>query len=79
MLRTLKNWLKDLLYDSTNDHLDNGRFIAFLSLITMISATCWNIHLKQEIKLNDLGNGLGVVLTALVIYVYHDRKLNDGS
>lgn len=74
--RLLKQWLKDLVYDSTNSHLDNGRCIAFVSIATLVSAVTWNMHLKQPINLSELGVGLSAILTALVVYVYKDRKQN---
>jgi hypothetical protein len=74
MFRWIRDRLKDLLYDSTNEHLDNGRCIAALSLFTLVGATIWNMHLRKEIELSQLGVGLSAILTALVVYVYKDRK-----
>jgi hypothetical protein len=74
--RWIADRLKDLLYDSNNGHLDNGRCIAALSLMTLIGATVWNMHIHKEIALSDLGTGMAAILTALVVYVYHDRKTN---
>jgi hypothetical protein len=68
--------LKDLFYDATNNHLDNGRCIAYLALVSLIGAAGWNMHLHKEINLAEFGAGLSGVLTALVIYIYHDRKVN---
>lgn len=78
VFQTLKGWFKDLFYDSTNEHLDSGRCIAFVSLLTIIGATSWNMHLHKEISLSELGTGMAAILTALVVYIYHDRK-NNGS
>lgn len=76
ILSTLKLWFKDLFYDSNNEHLDNGRVIAFAALSLLAVAVEHNMKLKLEIHLDQLGQGLGVVLTALVVYVWHDRKQN---
>jgi hypothetical protein len=32
------------------------------------------MHLDKEINLSELGVGLSAILTALVVYVYKDRK-----
>jgi hypothetical protein len=68
--------LKDIFYDSTNNHLDHGRVAAFLSINTLIVATFWNMHLHQAIDLgpSGLGGGLGALLTAAVVYMYKDRQ-----
>jgi hypothetical protein len=66
--------LKDLFYDPANDHLDSGRCIAWISLATLLSAVVWNMHLHQSINLTELGTGLSVILTALVVYVFKDRQ-----
>jgi hypothetical protein len=80
-MRRMFNWigrrLKDLFYDPTNEHLDNGRCVVALSLTTLIGAVIWNMHLRKEINLSELGVGLAAILTALVVYLYHDRK-TDG-
>jgi hypothetical protein len=73
-LRWIRDRLKDLFYNSTNDHLDSGRCIAFLSLSTLVCAVGWNMHLRKEINLSELGVGLSAILTALVIYVFKDRQ-----
>jgi hypothetical protein len=44
--------------------------------MTLIGATVWNMHIHKEIALSDLGTGMAAILTALVVYVYHDRKTN---
>lgn len=72
----LVRWFKDIFYDSTNTHLDSGRCIAYFALFNLIGAALWNMHLHKEINLSEYGMGLGTVLTALVVYVYHDRKQN---
>lgn len=74
MFRWIGNRIKDLIYDSTNKHLDNGRVIAAVSLYLLAKAVAWNMHLQKEINLSELGVGLSAILTALVIYVYKDRK-----
>jgi hypothetical protein len=66
--------LKDLLYDPSNEHLDNGRCIAALSLLSLVGAAGWNMHLHKEIDLSAFGTGMSLVLGALVAYLYHDRK-----
>lgn len=76
VLKTLKSWFKDLFYDSTNTYLDSGRVISAVSLFTLVGATVWNMHLHKEISLSELGTGMAAILTALVVYVYHDRKQN---
>lgn len=78
-LRWIAARFKDLFYDASNAHLDNGRCIAALSLFTLIAAVAWNMHLRKEINLAELGTGMSAILTALVIYVYHDRKQNAGQ
>jgi hypothetical protein len=76
MFNWLKERFKDVFYDPTNGHLDSGRCMAYFSLAALIGAAIWNMHLHLEIKLSELGNGLGVLMTALVVYIYHDRKIN---
>lgn len=76
VFRWIASRLKDLLYDPTNTHLDNGRVIVALSLGVLVSSVAWNMHLRKEIELAQLGSGLAAILTALVVYLYHDRKQN---
>jgi hypothetical protein len=76
MLHWIVARLKDLFYDPTNEHLDNGRCVVAASLSTLIGAVLWNMHLHKEIALSELGTGLAAILTALVVYLYHDRKAN---
>lgn len=75
-LRWIGERLKDLLYDATNEHLDNGRCIAGLALFSLVGAALWNMHLHKEIDLSAFGTGMSLVLGALVAYLYHDRKQN---
>lgn len=75
-LTTLQGWLKDLWYDSTNQHLDNGRVVATVAIATLIGSTIWNMHLGKEINLAELGVALTSILGGLQFYVYHDRKQN---
>lgn len=75
----IKERFKDLFYDPTNKHLDSGRCVVALSLLTIMDAVAWNMHLGKEINLNELGVGLAAVLTALVVYLYHDRKNSDSQ
>jgi hypothetical protein len=77
MFGWIRDRLKDLLYDASNEHLDNGRCIAALALFTFVGATLWNMHLHKEINLSELGVGLSAILTALVIYVFKDRQNAD--
>ena len=79
VFRWISQRFKDLLYDATNEHLDNGRVIAFVSVVSLIGSASWNMHLHKEIDLSAFGTGLATVLTALVVYVYHDRKTNDSK
>lgn len=72
----IKKWLKDIFYDPTNDHLDNGRLLAYACIGILYVAVRHNMLLKAEIHLDQLGTGLAAILTALVVYVYHDRKSN---
>lgn len=76
MFRWIAARLKDLFYDPSNEHLDNGRCIVAVSIVTLVSAVAWNMHLHKEIELSQLGTGLAAILTALVVYLYHDRKQN---
>jgi hypothetical protein len=76
MIDCLKRWFKDLFYDSTNTHLDVGRVICAVTLALLADAVFWNMYLRQPINLSELGTGEGVILTALVAYIYHDRKQN---
>lgn len=75
-LRWIAERLKDLLYGPGNDHLDIGRVTALVALVSLIGATVANIRMHQAIDLGPggLGGGLGAVLTAAVVYIYHDRK-----
>jgi hypothetical protein len=68
--------LKDVFYDPTNTHLDAGRLIAYSAVAMIAVALKHNMLMKLEIPIDKLGQGLAVILTALVIYVYHDRKQN---
>lgn len=77
-LRWLGDRLKDLFYDSTNQHLDNGRIVAALSMASLVGAMIWNMHLGKEINLAELGSCEAAILGALYIYIYHDRKQNAG-
>ena len=64
-LRWIGKRLKDLWYGPGNRHLDLGRLIATFSVLTMIGAVCWNIHLGKPIdNLQGLGVGLGAIITA---------------
>lgn len=76
MFKWISARLKDLFYDASNEHLDNGRCVVAASLSTLIGAVVWNMHLHKEIGLSELGTGLAAILTALVVYLYHDRKQN---
>jgi hypothetical protein len=80
-LRWITERLKDLLYDPTNAHLDPGRVAGWLSILTIIAAAGWNIHLGKEIDLgvSGLPGGLGALLTAAVIYLIKDRQQAAGS
>jgi hypothetical protein len=68
--------LKDLLYGPGNSHLDIGRVTALGAAFLLTGATVWNMILKQPIDLGPagLGGGLAGILTAAVVYIYHDRK-----
>jgi len=68
--------LKDVFYDSNNGHLDNGRCLAYIFAALLVVAVRHNMLLKLEIPLDKLGEGMAAILSALVIYVYHDRRTN---
>lgn len=76
ILRWVADRLKDLLYDPGNNHLDNGRLMAFVATAALLAGEIHNILLKQPIDLGPggLGGGLGAVLTAAVVYVIKDRS-----
>lgn len=76
ILRWVADRLKDLLYDPGNNHLDNGRVMAFVATAALLAGEIHNILLKQAIDLGPggLGGGLGAVLTAAVVYVIKDRS-----
>lgn len=76
VFRWIGQRLKDLFYDPTNEHLDSGRCVVASSIATLVGSVVWNMHLHKEINLNELGVGLAAILTALVVYLYHDRKTN---
>jgi hypothetical protein len=67
---------KDLLYGPGNNHLDIGRVTALGAALLLSFAALWNMYLKQPIDLGPggLGGGLAAILTAAVVYIYHDRK-----
>ena len=76
--RWIADRLKDLLYDPTNLHLDPGRVAAWLSIALIVTAAIHNAHIHQPIDLGPTGlpGGLAGLLGALVIYLYHDRRVN---
>lgn len=71
--------LKDLLYGPGNSTLDIGRVTALGSAFLLTGATVWNMSRGKEIDLGPagLGGGLAGILTAAVVYIYHDRKTGD--
>jgi hypothetical protein len=80
-LRWLSARLKDLLYDPSNCHLDPGRVTGWLTIITIIVAALWNIHLGKEIDLGVTGlpGGLAALLGAAVVYLIKDRQQAAGN
>lgn len=72
----IKERLKDIFYDATNAHLDIGRCLAYLALLSLVGSAGWNMHLGKEINLSEYGAGLTAVLGGLQFYIYHDRKTN---
>jgi hypothetical protein len=78
-LRWIAERLKDLLYTPGNDHLDVGRVTALGASALLTGAAIYNMTLHEPIDLGPggLGGGLAGILTAAVIYIYHDRK--DGG
>jgi hypothetical protein len=68
-LRWIGNRAKDLFYGPGNVHLDLGRLVSFWSVITVIGATCWNVYLGKPIELQQLGLGLGAVITACAAFI----------
>lgn len=75
-IRWVADRLKDVFYDPTNTHLDPGRLISYVAVGMLLIALRHNMLMKLEIPIDKLGQGLAVILTALVVYVYHDRKQN---
>lgn len=76
VLHWLAERLKDLLYDPTNTHLDPGRVAGWVTILTVIGAAVWNVHLGQpiDVGVSGLPGGLGALLTAAVVYLIKDRK-----
>lgn len=75
-LRWIAERLKDLFYDYTNTHLDPGRVTGWITILSLIGAAVWNIHLGKEIDLGVTGfpGGLAALLGAAVIYIIKDRQ-----
>lgn len=75
-LHWLADRLKDLFYDPTNTHLDPGRVAGWVTIVSVVGATVWNVHLGQPIDLGvgGLPGGLASLLGAAVIYLIQDRK-----
>jgi hypothetical protein len=69
-LRSIFRWiaerLKDVFYDTDNEHLDGPRLATYAAIATEIAAAYHNKQLKVAIDLGPggLGGGLGTILTA---------------
>ncbi len=68
--------IKDLLYDPTNKHLDNGRMVGHACIVLFGAAVIHNLRLKEAIDLQAMGTGLSLLVGALVIYILKDRQQN---
>ena len=66
ILRWIGERLKDVLYDTDNEHLDGARVIAYIAIIAELAAVRHNMILKQPIDLGPggLGGGLTGILGA---------------
>jgi hypothetical protein len=75
-LRWIAERLKDLLYDPTNAWLDPGRVASWLSILAVVLAAVWNIHLGKEIDLGATGfpAGLAAILTVAIVYIHKTRQ-----
>lgn len=69
-LRNLFRWvgerLKDVFYDTDNEHLDGARVIAYVAIVAELAAVRHNMILRQAIDLGPggLGGGLTGILGA---------------
>jgi len=62
--RWIAERLKDVFYDTDNEHLDGARVLAYLTIFAELWAVRHNMQLKQPI---DLGpGGLGGALTGIL-------------
>lgn len=77
-LRWIGARLKDLFYDPTNTHLDGGRVAGWVTILSLIGAAVWNIHLGKEIDIGPGGfpAGLTMLLGAAAVYLIKDRQQN---
>jgi len=66
ILRWIATRLKDVFYDTDNEHLDGARVIAYVAILSELWAVKHNMQLKQPIDLGPggLGGGLTGILGA---------------
>lgn len=66
ILRWIATRLKDVFYDTDNEHLDGARVLAYLTIFVELRATGHNMALGKEIDLGPggLGGGLTGILGA---------------
>jgi hypothetical protein len=64
--RWIAERLKDIFYDTDNEHLDGARVIAYVAILSELWAVKHNMQLKQPIDLGPggLGGGLTGILGA---------------
>ncbi len=70
-LKWIVKVLKDLFAGPGNKYWDLGRIVSAFSVVTLIGATIWNMHLRQPIDIgpSGLGGGLAALLTAAGVLI----------
>jgi len=70
-IRHFGTFLKDLFYNTDNEHADLPRILAFSAIVAEFVGEWHNIKLKQPLDLGPggLGGGLAAILTAAAAYL----------
>lgn len=73
--------LKDVLFDAKNTHLDWGRIMGVVAIVSVLLAAVGNYLHGKEIDLGPTGlpGGLATILAAAVVYIIKDRQQTDAK